>query len=186
VDVTERDMFGMTPIMLATEHRHTASVKFLQAAGASVVEKNDGGWSALLFAALLGKLSLVQYFLLEAGASIRHGTKEEYSIWFMLRLQDADPVALVSLLKVMVMLDDAPSAFVARVSLANTELITRGRHFRAKLPLYHEQQRSLVFGHCSLPPVLLSIVAEYVATTPEDMWTYGLRVEATDDPSDLV
>jgi hypothetical protein len=78
----------------------------------------------------------------------------------------------------MVMLDDAPPTFVVKVSPAQAEITERGRDFRAQLPSYLEQQRALVFDHSPLPPVLLPIVSEYAATTPEDMWIYGLRVEA--------
>jgi hypothetical protein len=80
----------------------------------------------------------------------------------------------------MVMLDDAPPAFMAKLSPAHAELTSRGRDFRSQLPSYLEEQRASVLEHCPLPPVLLPIVAEYAATTPEDMWADGLRVEATD------
>jgi hypothetical protein len=76
----------------------------------------------------------------------------------------------------MVMLDDAPFTFVVKLSTANAELPTQGCSFRAQLPSYLEQQRASVIEHCHLPFVLLRIVAEYAATTPEDMWRDGLRV----------
>jgi hypothetical protein len=79
----------------------------------------------------------------------------------------------------MVMLDDAPPAFVAKLSPAYAEIATRGRQYRAQLPSYLEQQRATVVEHCPPLPVLLPIVADYDAATLEDMWTDGLRVEAT-------
>jgi hypothetical protein len=202
-------------------------------------------------------------------------------VWDLLEPQYANPVALASLLKIMVMLDDAPPTFVAKLSTANAEIVaksrlsaahaeivtglsaahaeivtnlqlsaaqaeivtnlqlsaanaemvanvsaaqadivanlsaaqaeivtklsaayadivaklqlvciecrerglfnlseltTRGRHFRAQLPLYLEQQRASVAEHCPLPSVLQSTISEYAATTPEDMWAYGLRI----------
>jgi hypothetical protein len=118
----------------------------------------------------------VEYFLREAGASISDATSRGRTVWILLDLQDDDTIALASLLKIMVMLDDAPLAFVAKLSPANAELTTRGRYFRAQLPSYLEQQRASVFKHCPLPPVLQSIVADYAVTTPEDMWADGLRV----------
>jgi hypothetical protein len=79
----------------------------------------------------------------------------------------------------MVMLGDASPAFVAKLSPVDAEITTRSRYFRVQLPSYLEQQRISIFEHCPLPPVLLPIVADYVATTAEDMRTHGLRVEAT-------
>jgi hypothetical protein len=122
---------------------------------------------------------MVQYFLQYAGASISDATDFNHTVWDLLELHYADPAALTSLLKTMAMLDDAPPAFVAKLSPAHAEITTKGRYFRAQLPSHLEQQRASVFEHCPLPPVLLPIVAEYAATTPDDIWTYGLRVEAT-------
>ena len=87
---------------------------------------------------------------------------------------------LSSLLKVMVMLEDAPADFIARLSPHDAELCTRGRQSRAQLPSCREQQRAAVVAHCPLPAVLLPLVvsAAYAATTPEDMWADGLRVRA--------
>jgi ankyrin repeat protein len=175
VDVTERDAYGFTAIILAAMHGHAATVKFLQEAGASVTEKDDHGVSALHFAAFHGDMSLVQYFLQEAGANISDVTDDGGTVWNLLDLKDADPMALASLVKIMVMLGDAPPAFAAKLSPAHAEITTRGEDYRAQLPSYLEQQRASVF-HCPLPPVLQSIVADYAVTTPEDMWANGLRV----------
>jgi hypothetical protein len=180
VNLTERGVGGLTAIMVATMYGHTTTVKFLHAEGASITERNDLGSSALSLAAADGILPLVQYFVDEAGTSINEVTSDGRTLWSLLELTDADHGALASLLKIMVMLEDAPPTFVAKLFPAHAEIITRGRYFRAQLPSYLEQQRASVFEHCPLPPVLLPIVAEYVATAPEDMWTHGLRVEATD------
>jgi hypothetical protein len=181
VDVTEHGAHGVTAIMVAARHDHSTVVKFLQAAGASVVEKDDTGCSAVHYAAMKGNLSLVQYFYQEAGASISDVTVDGETVWDLLRLldlHDVEPVALASLLKVMLMLGYTPPAFAAKLSPAHAELATRGRHFRVQLLLYLEQQRASVFENCPLPPVLLPIVAGYAATTSDDMWTDGLRVQA--------
>jgi hypothetical protein len=186
--VTEGGKHGITAIMVAAKYGHLTTFKYLQAAGASITEKSIGSFSALHFAACFaaldsGNLSEVQYFLQEAGANIDDATDDGETVWNLLELHDADPVALASLLKIMVILDDAPPAFVANLSAASARLATRGRHYRAQLPSYLEQQQASVVEHCPLPGVLLTIVAEYAATTPEDMWTDGLRIEAT-APSD--
>jgi hypothetical protein len=44
-----------------------------------------------------------------------------------LELQDAELAALASLLKIMVMLGDAPPSFVAKLSPAKAKLTTKGR-----------------------------------------------------------
>jgi hypothetical protein len=177
VDVSERDMDGRTAIMLAAGNGRAKVVRFLQAAGASIFERDDHGCSALNLAALYGRLSLLRYFLQETGASINDVTLGGSTVWELLEPEGADPVALASLLKVMVMLDDAPPAFVTNLSPAHAELTTCGRHFRAQLPSYLEQQRASVVEYCPLPVVLQSIVAEYAVTTPEDMWMDGLPIQ---------
>jgi hypothetical protein len=174
--VSKRGTHGITAIMMAALRGRTTTVKLLHAAGASIAEKNSYGYSALHYAAMRGQLLTLQYFLQEAGASISKATSDGKTVWDLLVLQHADPVAMASLLKVMVMLDDAPPDFVAELSSANAELTSRGRQYRAQLPSYLEQQRASVVEHCPLPPVLLPIVAEYAATTAEDMWTDGLRI----------
>jgi translation elongation factor EF-4 len=89
-----------------------------------------------------------------------------------------DDAELSSLLKVMVMLEDAPVDFFAILSPHDAKICTRGRQLRAQLPSYLVQQRAAVVAHCNLPAVLQSLVAAYAATTPEDMWADGLRVQA--------
>jgi hypothetical protein len=92
----------------------------------------------------------LQYLPQEAGTHI-----SDVTLWDLLELENADPVAVASLLKIMVMLDDAPPTFVDTLFPAHAEITTWGRHFRAQLPSYLEQQRASVFEHCSLPGVLL-------------------------------
>jgi hypothetical protein len=96
----------------------------------------------------------------------------------MLKLEGTDADALASLLKVMVLLTDAPPDFVAKLSPMHAELATRGRQLRAQLPSYLEQQRALVVAHCPLPAALQPLVYGLAVPTPEDMWTEGLRVRA--------
>jgi hypothetical protein len=54
---------------------------------------------------------------------------------------------LSSLLKVMVMLDDAPHNSIAKLSPQHADICMRGRQFRAQLPCYLEQQRATVVTH---------------------------------------
>jgi hypothetical protein len=122
VNLTDRGLGGLTAIMVTAMHGHTTTVKFLHTKGASIFEKNDNGSSALHLAAWDGNLSLVQYFPEEAGASISQ-TARGRTIWNTLKTKNADPVDLASLLKVMVMLGDAPPTFAAKLSPANAEII---------------------------------------------------------------
>jgi hypothetical protein len=87
----------------------------------------------------------------------------------------------VTLLKVMVMLEDAPEYFTAELALQSNklaEIATRGRQLQAQLPSYLKQQRAAVATDCPFPTVLQRLVADYAVTTLEDMWTDGLRVRA--------
>jgi ankyrin repeat protein len=60
-------MRGRTAIMLAAMSGHIETVKFLHAAGASITEKNDEGFSALHLAAHRGRLALLQLMLSKRG-----------------------------------------------------------------------------------------------------------------------
>jgi hypothetical protein len=138
------------------------------------------GRSAMLLAARSSRFHAVQYLLEEQGASMTEHDNCGETVWDFVSsgIQTRMNVALSSLLKVMVMLKDAPAAFIAEISPQHAELCTRGHQLRAQLPSYLEQQRAAVVAHCSLPGVLRSVVTAYAVTTPEDMWADGLRVRA--------
>jgi hypothetical protein len=123
---------------------------------------------------------VVQYLLQEQEASMTDSDDLGSTVWRMLLVQHGSFVELSSLFKVMVMLEVAPASFIASpwLSPQHKEICTRGRQLRAQLPSYLEQQRAVVVTHCPLPVVLQSIVVAYAATTPEDMWTDGLHVQA--------
>jgi hypothetical protein len=102
------------------------------------------------------------------------------TVWIRLSLNMfLGPADSYPLLKVMVILEDAPHSFLARLSPQHADICTRGRQFWAQVPFYLEQQRAAVVAHCPLPAVLQSLVAAYAATTAEDMWANGLRVQAS-------
>jgi hypothetical protein len=165
-----------------------ARVKELLAAGVSIHETDALGSRALSYALAGGQLSLAYFLLVEGGVGINHVIPSRYTIWDLLHfglnqlryrgVEEIDVNGLSALLKVMVMLGDVPQFLIAALTPLNAELCTRGRQLRAQLPSYLEQQQASVIMHCPLPAVLQSLVAGYAATTPEDMWADGLRVEA--------
>jgi hypothetical protein len=124
-------------------------------------------------------LPAMQYLLEEQGASMTESARGD-TVWRTLSSLQSETSAaeLSSFLKVVVMLEDARDDFIARLSLQHAHICTQGRQLRAQLPSYLEQQRAVVITHCPLPAVLQSLVGAYAATTPEDMWTDGLRVQA--------
>jgi hypothetical protein len=150
----------------------------LSAGGASITERNDKGYSALLLAISRGCVTTAQWLLEEGGASIDETNAPGQAIWEQLKLEGVDADALASLLKVMVLLADAPPDFVAKLFPTHTELAIRGKQLRTQLPSYLEHQRALIVAHCPLPAVLQPIVFGLAAPTPEDTWNEGLRVRA--------
>jgi hypothetical protein len=178
--ITERDNTGRSALHWGALRGHIELVKWLLSAGGASITEQIHGYSALLMATSFGKFACAQWLLENGGASIEETNTAGQTVWNLLNLQraDMDADALTSLLKVMVLLADAPSDFVAELSPMHAELATRGRQLRPQLPSYLEQQRALVVAHCSLPAVLQPIVYGLAAPTPEDMWTEGLRVRA--------
>jgi hypothetical protein len=69
------------------------------------------------------------------------------------------------LLKVIIMLEDAPAEFIEHLTPLHAELCRRGRLLRAALPSYLQQQRVSLVAHCPLPAVLQSLVIAYAVTT---------------------
>jgi hypothetical protein len=177
--ITERDCMGWSALLCAAYEGHLELVQWLlSAGGASITERSNEGCSALLLAASRGHFAAAQWLLEEGGASIHEANKAGDTVWSVLKLEGTGADALASLLKVMVLLADAPPDFVTNLSPAHAELATRGRQLRAQLPSYLEQQRGLVVAHCPLPAALQPIVSGFAVPTAEDMWTDGLRVRA--------
>jgi hypothetical protein len=119
----------------------------------------------------------MRWLLAEGGASITEADNEGNTVWSHRewRIQGFDD-ALTSLLKVMVMLGDAPHDFQRRLSPHHALIVTRGRQLRARLPEYLEKQGALLAAHFPLPTVLKLLVSAYAVPTIEDMWTDGLRI----------
>jgi hypothetical protein len=180
-DVKETKSRGFTPLLFAVIHGHIPIIQCLLNEGGSNLDERTllDGASVLVLAARYGCFHAIQYLLEEQGASMSEIDDRGRTVWSELSFHRRNGSAeLSSLLKVMVMLEDAPASFIAKLSPQHAELWTRGLQLRPQLPFYLEQQRAAVVVHCPLPAVLQSVVAAYTATTPEDMWADGLHVQA--------
>jgi hypothetical protein len=179
-------MFAMSALMAAVGNGELENIKRLVAEGADVKEERFLGLTPFLFAAAKGHIPIMHWLLTEGGSSLAERTldgalSQHWHAWYILSHsvgRETNVAELSSLLKVMVMLEDAPPFLIAKLSPQRADICTRGRQLRAQLPSYLEQQRAAVVTHCPLPGVLQSVVATYAATTPEDMWADGLRVQA--------
>jgi ankyrin repeat protein len=177
-DVAEANASGDTALLLSAHYGHIPIMEWLlNEADSSLDVKYINGTSALLLAAKNGLFPAMRYLLEERGVLLTNADNIGHTMWDILYLRrDIYSAEFSSLLKVMVILKDAPADFITRLSLKLANICTRDQRFRALLPSYLKQQRAAVIAHCSLPAVLQSIVAEHATTTPKDMWTNGLRV----------
>jgi ankyrin repeat protein len=168
----------------AANHNDLDVVKCLvKEFAADVNRATEGEITPLIFAAHTGNLGVAHWLLAEGGAraSVSECSSQRgNTLWNMLKLENADDVELTSLLQTMVLHDDAPLEFIARLSPQQAEIWKRGEQLRRQLPAYLEQQRLFIVAHCPLPGVLLPLVAEYAAPTSEDMWTDGLSVSVVE------
>jgi hypothetical protein len=168
--------------MIAVIYGRTPVVQWLvKTGGASIYDVNIRGSSALAFAAMGCQFSILQWLLEEGLANIADViilSGKARSVWDNLSknmIIKGEPVALTSLLKVMVLLGDAPLDCIAKLSPHNAEIATQGRQIRALRPVYLEQQQASIDTQRNLPAVLQSIVATYAEPTPDEMWTEWVR-----------
>jgi ankyrin repeat protein len=180
-DVAEVDASGYTALLEAAYYGRIPIMHWLlNEGGSSLAETNIEGMSALLLTALTGRFPAMKYLLVEQGASMSESNNDGDTVWYIiiLRTNLDESAELFSLLKVMVMLEDAPADFIANPKLSpqHLDICTRGRQLRAQLPSYLKQQRAALVAQCPLPAVLRCLVTAYAVTTPEDMWADGLRM----------
>jgi ankyrin repeat protein len=141
LDVKERNSYGVTPFLRAAEQGNIPIMHWLLTEGGSNLdEKGARGARALLIAAIGGCYAAAQYLLEKHGAIITESDDHGSNVWIALSemcyLRNAE---LSSLIKVMVMLEDAPRFYIATLAPYDAELCTRGRELRAQLPSYLEQ-----------------------------------------------
>jgi hypothetical protein len=161
----------------------SASLHRLAEGGTNLAEETPYDERALLLAALEGRYCAMRYLLEQEGAPITESDSFGETVWSSITLLGINLllnfVELSSLLKVMVMLDDAPADVTASLLPQHAAICTNGRRLRAQLPSYLEQQRTTVVTLCPLPGVLQTVFAAYAATTQSDMWADGLRVQVS-------
>jgi ankyrin repeat protein len=166
---------GVTSLQLAAFGGHTALTQWLVKKGGTRV--TDAGLGDVLIGGVLaGRYMLARWLLEEGGASMTQSSTINYYAWDALIesvSKHHDNTDLAALLKVMVMLEDAPANMIAKLSPEHVEIATRGRQLRAQLPSYLERQQGLVMAHCPLHAVLTPLVVGYAAPTAEDMWADG-------------
>jgi hypothetical protein len=88
------------------------------------------GRGVLLYFATNAQYTAMRWLLKEAGASIDVvGIDAHHTVWNRLNLdnQNKDAVEFSILLKVMVVLEDAPALFITNLSPQHVELCTRGK-----------------------------------------------------------
>jgi ankyrin repeat protein len=165
---------GWNALMYAILHDHAHIVHWLvKEGGARIFDADEYGRTALSNAVYFGSYGLVQWLLEEGGANITDTAVidgEYMSVWDHFNFNELAS-GLQSLLKVMVLLGDAPPDFISELSPRHAHIVMKGRRIRALRSSYLEQQRTSIETNCNLPAVLQSIVVAYAEPTPEDMWT---------------
>jgi ankyrin repeat protein len=176
-NINQQTDTGRTALFAAAQEGHLDILRCLiEDHGADFSQRLDSGTTLLLVAAHEGNIPLVQWLLVEGHASITESNENGQTVWNILNLKGADDGELVSLLRVMLLLDDAPPGFTLTIPLHHARICTRGRQFRVQLPAYLDQQKDMIRVQCPLPTVLQHLVATYAAPTSEDVWMHGLRV----------
>jgi hypothetical protein len=177
----------MSGLLDAVSDGDLPRVQHLLACGANIAEKDRHGmgYTPLLVALLAGNYAMARWLIEVGGASLTDGYDQ--TVWhefserhwcgtnYFLELDDETELELSLLLKVMVMLCDAPPECMNGLSPQNAEIVKRGKQLRVQLPTYLQEQHVSVVVSCPLPVVLQSIVVAYATTTAEDMWGNGLQ-----------
>lgn len=99
------------------------------------------------------------------------------AVWRQLERQITylDDAGLTSLLRVMVLLGDAPSWFLQKLKPQHRSIVEQGPQIRALKPVYLLKRRALLAENAPMPAVLENLVATYAEPTQEDMWIDWLR-----------
>jgi hypothetical protein len=189
VSLMVKDTLGRTVVMCATQYDSLPTLKWLFNMGVvSASDRDDFGDTILSTSMFFAQTFRVTIWLVEEGVSSNTQCRGK-TVWDVALQHDLREcgVYFVKLLKVMVMLEDAPSRFLKEsiLSYRQREVCRLGPRFRKELPSYLAKQKTNIVDHCPLPAVLGAIVAAYAANTPEDMWSDGLQVHTPPSPHSL-
>jgi hypothetical protein len=153
----------------ASENGKLLTIQWLLTVGGACIKDVDrDGNSAVLLAAGSGNLPTVHYLLAEGGANIADVDANGATVWSQLgyNIHRSTEEELSELLKVMVLLGDAPADFSAQRSRQHGEIIAQGQQLRAQLPGYVREQHALLTLHCPL------IAGSYTRTYTLQIHTY--------------
>ena len=81
---------------------------------------------------------------------------------------------LSSCLRVALLLDGPPAAFIARLGPEHRLLVTEGNRIRAALPGFQDRRRALVHQHSPLLPPLVALVLRLSEPASAEIWAAGL------------
>jgi ankyrin repeat protein len=186
-DINEdMEVANKAPLIFAAKEGNLDMVRCLVELGASIEIMDGYGNTALLLSAGHGHYATVQFLLEKAGANINAIVDDGGTVWDLITghikygaadaAEEANPAALTSLLRVMVLREDPPPALIALLSPDNTRVVQEGARLRARLPAYLVQRRAFLDAHCPLLPPLCAIVDGYMQLTTEEIWATGLGV----------
>jgi hypothetical protein len=188
---------GRTALHTAAHIGGLASVRYLIQAGAKIGAVDSTGETALLESAQGGHYAAMQYLLEEAGANMDDINNFGETAWDLLREHlermaddqdyfaeveadpEVEPLALTSLLRVMVLRSAPPPALVALLSPEDTDMVQEGARLRARLPAYLAHRRAYLDLRCPrislLPGVLRALIYTFEGpATTEELWATGL------------
>jgi hypothetical protein len=177
-----KDALGRTAAMCSTRCASLPTLKWLFSKGAASVRESDRHGDTILSSSMFfAQTFQITTWLLEEGKSkITQRTLGGKTVLDMALQHDLRKCGVFfdKLLKVMVMLEDAPSRFLKEsiLSYRQHEVCVLGQRYRKELPSFYANQKVNIIDHCPLPAVLGCLVAAYAAITPDDMWSSGLQV----------
>jgi hypothetical protein len=176
------DENGNTLLLYAASGGNIDVCRFLLERGATLTEANEDGNNVLL-RACYGYPRLAAWLLTEGGASLECKNIEGESVWDSLIVgishNHVDEADLSHLLRVMLLIGDAPANFADTLSPALQALVLEGGQLRARLPAYLVRRRTVLDTHCPvLLPELRDLVHGYMElTTTDELCATGLGVE---------
>jgi hypothetical protein len=172
---------AVSELLKAAERGDLATLKRLfadkaaLAEGEEIAERDQYGRTPLLRAASYGRITVVEWLLTDGRSTMSEADHNGDMVWSHLKrhIRRAADVTLSSLLRHMVLLEDAPPAFLLFLVLEpqHKQIIFEGRQLRAQLLDHLEHLRTMLMRRCPLPSVLQPLIAAYAAPTTEDMWT---------------